>query len=317
MTPPELLTLEEELFDHADIVFTGGHSLFEKKRGRHPHVYPFPSSVDVAHFAKARHIAREPADQAVIPHPRMGFFGVIDERMDIDLLRDIAAAHPDWHLVMLGPIVKIDPAQEEVHQSLSKLYEERGLLASPGGASSAGMSAAPAQKPRGGAIQFDMEESSGGGMEMDLGMGSLAPGVEGPHGSAATTAELTPEPSESDLEGLEPPEALDERTRPTEVMDLDASTIQRLSDATCTALQPATSRALEIGIKALMTCSRSRPMRSVSFITALATPPLRRSVLIVPTCATPWHETAEPRTHMVRRRLVAVPIPAPSRSASR
>jgi UDP-galactopyranose mutase len=126
--PRELLTLEEELFDRADIVFTGGHSLFEKKRGRHPRVYPFPSSVDVAHFAKARTIKQEPADQAVIPHPRMGFFGVIDERMDIGLLDAVAAAHPDWHLVMLGPVVKIAedslPKRPNIHYLGMKKYDE-------------------------------------------------------------------------------------------------------------------------------------------------------------------------------------------------
>ena len=126
--PTELLTLEEELFELADIVFTGGHSLHEAKRTRHPRVYPFPSSVDVEHFAKARAIEREPDDQAAIPHPRMGFFGVIDERMDIDLLGDIAAAHPDWHLVMLGPVVKISeealPKHPNIHYLGMKKYHE-------------------------------------------------------------------------------------------------------------------------------------------------------------------------------------------------
>jgi UDP-galactopyranose mutase len=126
--PPELLKLEEELFDHADVVFTGGHSLYETKRGRHPRVFPFPSSVDVPHFAKARNIKSEPADQAVIPHPRMGFFGVIDERMDIDLIVAIAAEHPDWHLVMLGPVVKIAedslPTLPNIHFLGMKKYEE-------------------------------------------------------------------------------------------------------------------------------------------------------------------------------------------------
>ncbi len=69
-----------------------------------------PSSVDVAHFARARSIAIDPRDQADIPHPRLGFFGVIDERLDIALVDGVAAARPDWHLVMIGPVVKIDPA---------------------------------------------------------------------------------------------------------------------------------------------------------------------------------------------------------------
>ena len=126
--PPELLALEDELFDRADVVFTGGHSLQEAKRGRHPRVFPFPSSVDVAHFRKARAIGEEPADQQAIPHPRMGFFGVIDERMDLALLEGIATSRPDWHLVMLGPCVKIPesslPRPGNIHYLGMKKYDE-------------------------------------------------------------------------------------------------------------------------------------------------------------------------------------------------
>ena len=126
--PPALLALEEELFDRADVVFTGGHSLQEAKRGRHPRVYPFPSSVDVAHFRKARTIDAEPADQKDIPHPRMGFFGVIDERMDLELINAIAESHPEWHLVMLGPCVKIPesslPRPGNIHYLGMKKYDE-------------------------------------------------------------------------------------------------------------------------------------------------------------------------------------------------
>lgn len=108
--PPGLLALEEKLLREADLVFTGGYSLYEAKRGRHPNVHAFPSSVDVEHFARAREALTEPEDQAAIPHPRLGFFGVVDERMDIGLLSAIADARPDWSLVVLGPVVKIDPA---------------------------------------------------------------------------------------------------------------------------------------------------------------------------------------------------------------
>jgi glycosyltransferase involved in cell wall biosynthesis len=109
--PPELLALEEELMGRADVVFTGGHSLFEAKKHRHPDIHAFPSSIDTSHFGRGRSADRkDPENQASIPRPRLGFFGVIDERFDIDLLRDVAAAKPDWQFVMIGPVVKIDPA---------------------------------------------------------------------------------------------------------------------------------------------------------------------------------------------------------------
>ncbi|KJH70975.1 UDP-galactopyranose mutase [Aliterella atlantica] len=125
---PTLKNNEAELFRRADLVFTGGQSLYEAKRDCHPNVYAFPSSVDVAHFAQARIAQEEPIDQASIPHPRLGFYGVIDERMDLELLAGIAAARPDWHLVMIGPVVKIDPAElpqsENIHYLGSKDYQE-------------------------------------------------------------------------------------------------------------------------------------------------------------------------------------------------
>lgn len=108
--PPAMKPNERELFEHADFVFTGGARLYEAKRRLHPAVYLFPSSVDTAHFRGAREQHHEPADQAGIAQPRLGYAGVIDERMDPGLLRDIAALAPEWHFVMLGPIVKIDPA---------------------------------------------------------------------------------------------------------------------------------------------------------------------------------------------------------------
>lgn len=126
--PPVLREREAELFRRADIVFTGGQSLYEAKRNQHENVYAFPSSVEVAHFAQARIQKEEPADQANIPHPRLGFYGVIDERMDIELLEGIADARPDWHLVIIGPVVKIDPAilprRKNIHYLGGKDYKE-------------------------------------------------------------------------------------------------------------------------------------------------------------------------------------------------
>lgn len=126
--PRALKDHEAELFARADLVYTGGQSLFEAKRDQHKNVYAFPSSIDAAHFAQARCVAEEPLDQAEIPHPRLGFFGVIDERMDIELLDKVAAERPDWHLVMVGPVVKIDPAdlpgRANIHYLGGKSYQE-------------------------------------------------------------------------------------------------------------------------------------------------------------------------------------------------
>jgi glycosyltransferase involved in cell wall biosynthesis len=107
--PPGLIEWEEKLLSKCDVVYVGGHSLYRAKRHRHENIHVFPSSVDAAHFRKARGLFDDPADQRAIPHPRLGFFGVIDERMNLPLVREIAALRPDWHLVMIGPIAKIDP----------------------------------------------------------------------------------------------------------------------------------------------------------------------------------------------------------------
>jgi len=126
--PAELPELEGLLLNRADLVFTGGLSLYEAKRARHPHVFAFPSAVDVGHFGTARGRLAEPADQAAIPRPRLGFFGVIDERMDTALLAALAGRRPDWHFVMIGPVVKIDPANlpkaDNIHYLGIKNYQE-------------------------------------------------------------------------------------------------------------------------------------------------------------------------------------------------
>jgi UDP-galactopyranose mutase len=108
--PANLLSLEDELLKAADLVFTGGYSLYEAKRERHLNVHAFPSSVDVRHFSQARGNVADPADQAGLPRPRFGFYGVIDERMDLELIAAAAEARPDWQFVFIGPVVKISDA---------------------------------------------------------------------------------------------------------------------------------------------------------------------------------------------------------------
>ncbi len=124
--PPELLARERALLEKADIVFTGGTSLYEAKRDRHSNVHAFPSSIDAPHFARARDTMDDPVDQADIPRPRLGFCGVIDERMDLDLLAAIADARPNWSLVVIGPVVKISesdlPRRPNIHYLGGKSY---------------------------------------------------------------------------------------------------------------------------------------------------------------------------------------------------
>jgi UDP-galactopyranose mutase len=124
----ELPGLEQELFRSVDLVFTGGQSLFEAKRNQHSAVYLFPSSIDLEHFHKAREQRNDPEDQAHIPHPRLGFFGVIDERFDGELLDQVAKQRPDWNFVMIGPVVKIHPdslpKRRNIHYLGGKKYDQ-------------------------------------------------------------------------------------------------------------------------------------------------------------------------------------------------
>lgn len=126
--PPLMKDRENELFRKADLVFTGGYSLYEAKKHKHPDVHPFPSGIDAEHFSQARIYAQEPADQRAIPHPRIGYFGVIDERMDLNLIESIAARKHDWHIVMIGPVTKIStdmlPKLPNIHYLGMKSYEE-------------------------------------------------------------------------------------------------------------------------------------------------------------------------------------------------
>jgi UDP-galactopyranose mutase len=126
--PAVLKDFEADLMRRASVVFTGGQSLYEAKRHQHANIHPFPSSVDVAHFAQARQLVNDPPDQTSIAHPRLGFFGVIDERMDLDLVSGVAASRPEWQIVIVGPVVKIDaatlPQRPNLHYLGPKTYDE-------------------------------------------------------------------------------------------------------------------------------------------------------------------------------------------------
>lgn len=125
--PASITEKEQVLMSNADLVFTGGQSLYESKKALHKNIFAFPSSIDKEHFQKARLEGEDPEDQAMIPHPRIGFFGVIDERMNIELIDQLALSRPDWNIVLIGPVVKIDPAtlprHANIHYLGSKPYD--------------------------------------------------------------------------------------------------------------------------------------------------------------------------------------------------
>jgi UDP-galactopyranose mutase len=130
--PPELKENEAALMSKADIVFTGGNSLHQAKRGQHSNIFCFPSSIDKDHFGVARQLritgGEEPEDQQSIGGPRIGFFGVIDERLNVDLLREVAVLRPEWQLILIGPVVKIDPAtlprRDNIHYLGARPYKD-------------------------------------------------------------------------------------------------------------------------------------------------------------------------------------------------
>jgi UDP-galactopyranose mutase len=117
--PSQLQILEKYLLKKAHLVFTGGVSLFESKRRFHPQVYPFPSGVDLPHFAEARKLPGNFGELESMPRPRLGYAGVIDERLDLGLIDEIAAKRPTWQIVMIGPTAKISqeslPRRANIH----------------------------------------------------------------------------------------------------------------------------------------------------------------------------------------------------------
>ena len=125
--PPELVVFEQQLIAKADVVFTGGHRLYQAKRAFHQNIHPFPSAIDKSFFYPARTRLADPPDQTSIPHPRLGFFGVIDERFDIDLVEKMAGLKPEWQFIFIGPVVKIEesalPRNKNIHYLGMKDYK--------------------------------------------------------------------------------------------------------------------------------------------------------------------------------------------------
>jgi UDP-galactopyranose mutase len=126
--PPQLRKTEAALIARADVVFTGGHSLYEAKRHLHDNIHPFPSSVDVSHFRLTRGGCDEPSDQRAILGPKLGYYGVIDERLDLELIGAVAKARPNLSFIFIGPVIKIAaedlPKAANIHYLGQKNYSE-------------------------------------------------------------------------------------------------------------------------------------------------------------------------------------------------
>jgi UDP-galactopyranose mutase len=126
--PACLHALEVELIRRADVVFTGGYSLFEAKRLLHDNIHPFPSGVDIEHFRIARNGPSAPLNSTTLNRPKLGYYGVIDERLDLALVAATAAARPEWSIVLIGPVVKISqgdlPRAPNIHYTGQVPYAE-------------------------------------------------------------------------------------------------------------------------------------------------------------------------------------------------
>ncbi|WP_238751908.1 glycosyltransferase [Neolewinella maritima] len=126
--PASLVQLEDRLLLRADVVFTGGRSLYEAKASRNASVHCFPSSVDQDHFSSAQRSLPVPADIAAVKSPIVGYFGVIDERIDLELLAATGDLLPEVNFVMIGPIAKIAledlPQRENIHYLGMRDYQE-------------------------------------------------------------------------------------------------------------------------------------------------------------------------------------------------
>ncbi|MDB5798791.1 MAG: UDP-galactopyranose mutase [Paucimonas sp.] len=126
--PKQLIQRENALLRTADLVFTGGPSLYAAKKDRHPNVHCFPSSVDVRHFEQALDRTNSHPLHRDIPGPRLGFYGVIDERLDTGLIARVADAHPQWQIVLVGPVVKISPEslprRDNIHYLGQQAYSD-------------------------------------------------------------------------------------------------------------------------------------------------------------------------------------------------
>lgn len=108
--PRSLMANEQRLMDHSDIVFTGGYELWTKKKQRHGNAHFFGCGVEYSHFSKAQDSGTSiPPDIDFMKRPILGWFGVVDERVDYALLAEMARMRQHWSFAIVGPVVKMDP----------------------------------------------------------------------------------------------------------------------------------------------------------------------------------------------------------------
>ncbi len=125
--PPEIALREAQLLAEADVVFTGGRKLYELKRRANPNCHFYGCGVDAEHFGAARQPdTAVPPDLATIREPRLGYFGVVDERMDYELIAQLAESRPAWSIVIIGPMLKVDsavlPRRKNIHWLGARAY---------------------------------------------------------------------------------------------------------------------------------------------------------------------------------------------------
>jgi len=109
--PPALIEREKKLLAVADVVFCGGQKMRKKRLPYNDNCYFFGTGVDIQHFGTAlsENLPIAPEIAAFNGAPVLGYFGVVDERIDYELLAKLADARADWHIVMVGPACKVDP----------------------------------------------------------------------------------------------------------------------------------------------------------------------------------------------------------------
>ncbi|MBA2597300.1 MAG: glycosyltransferase [Chloroflexia bacterium] len=124
--PPELRDKERRMLAQVDLVFTGGPTLYRQRRDRHPAVHCFPSGVDGAHFAPR--MSMTPVGLEGHRRPILGYYGVIDERLDLPLVAALAGARPEWTIALVGPVAKIDeraiPARDNIVRFGQQAYRD-------------------------------------------------------------------------------------------------------------------------------------------------------------------------------------------------